>query len=338
MSDELRETSAFVIRSLETPWRAGVEQWPISRPGPDQVLLDVRASAVSYYDVLFSRGQYQVKPELPVVPGTCAVGSVRARGELVDWCDVGDDLVVQNPEGGSLARNILADRSRAVRIPQGIDPVLLVAAVEAWSTMHFAFTERVPLTGKESVLVLGAGGGIGGAAVDVARAAGCTVIAAASSEQTRARARAFDAAAVVDTSNKDWPRQVANLVPAGVDVVVDPVGGDAALGAVRLLAEGGRYAVLGFASGDIPRFGLNRILIENRAVVGVDYGDATRSRADLRVTVLSKVVQLIVEGKYRPVPPSTARLLEAVDVFEKVWDRSSTDRWVITFGEEVYAQ
>lgn len=331
MSDVLRETSAFVIESLDDPWKAGVERWAVAQPGADQVLLDVRVSAVSYFDVLFSRGRYQVKPQIPVVPGTCAVGVVRARGDRVAWCDVGDELVVQNPEGGSLAQHILVDRSRAVRLPHGIDSAALVAAVEAWSTMHFAFTERVPLDGSESVLVLGAGGGIGGAAIDVARNAGCKVIAGASSEQTRARALASGAVAVVDVSDKSWTNQVHSLVPAGFDVIVDPVGGDTALAAVRLLASGGRYAVLGFASGDIPRFGTNRILIENRAVVGVDYGDAARSRPDLRVNILSQVVQLIEEGKYRPPQPRVARLDEVEKVFERVWDRSSSDRWVIAF-------
>lgn len=318
-----------MVSSIDEPWQGRLTHWPVRACDAHEIVVGVTSSAVSYVDVLHARGGYQLRPQAPFVPGTGAAGTVLERGADVDWCRAGDLVAVQRPQGGCMAGRVIGDRSTSTLLPEGIDLPTLVAALEPWTTMHFAFTLRVRLQPADVVLVLGAGGAIGRAAVDIAASRGCFVVGAASSPGGRERASASGAARVVDSSTSDWPAAVRTDETPGVDVVVDPVGGDASLAALRLLRPGGRYAVLGFASGEIPRLGANRILIGNHSVVGVDYGDASRSAPGLRAAVLKEVVAAIAEGRYRPPAPRIAAMARAAEIFERVLDRAEPDRWVL---------
>lgn len=248
--------------------RLAVVEEPDPSPGPGEVLVAVAAAAVSFVDGLVVRGRYQVRPPLPHTPGSAVAGRVAAVAPL----------------------------------PDGVAAPVAAAAVESYSTLAFALEHRVRVRPGEWVLVLGAGGGIGLAAVDVCRAAGARVVAAASTEAERTAARAAGAQVAVGyDALKDRVREVTG---GGADVVVDPVGGPPAEPALRSLTAYGRYCVLGFAAGEIPRLPANLVLLRNRGVVGVDWGDWARTRPEDAVALLTGVLGRVARGELRPPEPT----------------------------------
>jgi NADPH2:quinone reductase len=220
-------------------------------------------------------------------------------------------VVALSMTGGGFTTDLVVPASAVSPLPAGLAPELAATTIENYSTMSFALTHRVQVRPGEWVLVLGAGGGIGLAAVDVARAGGARIIAAASSEAKRAAARAAGAEVVIDYA--DLKTRVRDVTVGGADVVIDPVGGSLAEAALRSLTAYGRFCVLGFAGGEIPRLPANIVLLRNRSVVGVDWGDWARTQPEAANALVPDVLGRIARGELRPPAPTCLPLDEAAD-------------------------
>ncbi|WP_100498874.1 zinc-binding dehydrogenase [Geodermatophilus chilensis] len=299
----------IVCREFGPVDRLSIVEEPDPAPGPGEVVVGVEAVAVSFVDGLMVEGRYQVRPPLPWTPGSAVAGRVRAVGAGVHTAAVGDPVAVLSMAGGGFATDLVVRASALCPLPPGLAPDLAATAIENYSTMSFALTHRVRVEPGEWVLVLGAGGAIGLAAVDVARAAGARVVAAASSAAKRAAAEAAGAEVVLDyTDLKDRVREVTG---GGADVVVDPVGGPLAETALRSLTAHGRFCVLGFAGGEIPRLPANVVLLRNRSVIGVDWGDWARTQPDAATALVADVLGRVARSELRPPVPTRLPLDEA---------------------------
>jgi NADPH:quinone reductase len=302
---------AVVCRELGPPSNLVVEERDPLTAGPGQVVVDVEAAGVNYVDALFVQGRYQIKPPLPFVPGSEIAGTVSAVADDVDSLRVGDRVLVSCGLGG-FAEQVVTRAHSATRIPDNLEAGQAAAFTQSYATAMFALRDRGRLVPGETVLVLGAGGGVGLAMIDVARAMGAHPIGAASSPAKRDAAAAMGAVATIDTTGesiKDRARELAVELSgrpvAGVDVAVDPIGGELADGALRALGEGGRYLVIGFASGSIPSLPLNQVLLRNRQVVGVDWGAWAMSRAEEQDALLAGLLGLVEGGRLHPTAPTT---------------------------------
>lgn len=297
-----------VCREFAPLDRLSVEEAPDPRPGPGHVLIRTRAAAVSFVDGLVVRGLYQVKPALPFVPGTAVSGEVIAVGPGVEHPKVGARVLAAS---GGYASVVAADATTCVELPETVPHEIGASMVESYATMLFAFTRRTTIEPGQWVVVLGAGGGIGLAAVDIARSLGARVIAAASSAEKLAMAVQAGAEATIDYGTEDLKQRIREITDGGADVVVDPVGGPYTQPALRALSEFGRYLVVGFAAGEIPQLPANRVLIGNRTVIGVDLGDYLRPRPAERAALLAELVERVASDRLRPVKSTTYPLDKA---------------------------
>ncbi|WP_308257787.1 zinc-binding dehydrogenase [Pseudonocardia lacus] len=317
-----------VCTEFGDPERLVVVEEPTPRPGPGELLVRVGAAGVSFVDGLIVRGGYQVRPPLPFTPGSAVAGTVVEAGEGATVA-AGTAVLAPVRGFGGFASHVIAHAGDVVELPAGVDVAVAAAAAESYATLVFAVTRRVTIAAGEWVVVLGAGGGIGLAAVDVARSLGARVVGVASSAEKRAAAEAAGAEVTIDyTGLKDGIRVATG---GGADVVVDPVGGPAAESALRALRAGGRFCVLGFASGEIPRLPANIVLLRNRSVVGVDWGDWAREVAgpEGNAALLADVVGRIGRGELRPPVPESAPLVEAGKVLRRIAERRVTGKVVL---------
>jgi NADPH2:quinone reductase len=294
---------------------------------PGCVRVAVTACGVNYVDGLFVQGKYQIKPPVPFVPGMEVVGRVTEVADDVEGWALGDRVFANVGLGGYADEAVVA-ASRAVRLPDGLTDGQAATFMQSYLTGWFALRERARVRAGQSMLVLGAGGGVGLAAVDIGVALGMRVIAAASTEAKRELARARGAHTVIDTSTLDASgvKEAAKAFgdeverTGGVDVIYDPIGGDAAATHLRALGEDGQYLVIGFVAG-IPRLPANQILLRNRRVTGVDWGAwAGRNPAE-NERLLAEVLGLIEAGRLHPVEPVTYPLDDAVKALADLADR-----------------
>ena len=238
-------------------------------PGPNEILIKVTAVGLNFFDTLVLRNKYQFSPRLPFSPGAEVAGSIEALGKGVSGFEVGQ-RVVAFISGNGCRERIVTKAANAVPIPDGVSDDVAAGIIITYGTALHALKDRANLKPEESVAVLGAAGGAGIAAVEIAKLMGAWVIAVASSEDKLEFARAHGADDGVNYSDVDLKRTLKELTASnGVDVLYDCVGGDAAEPALRAMAWEGRYLVLGFASGEIPRIPLNLVLLKGCSVVGV---------------------------------------------------------------------
>jgi NADPH2:quinone reductase len=302
---------------------------PAPTPGPGEVLVEIDAAGVSFVDGLIVRGGYQVRPSLPFTPGSAVAGRVAALGPGVDELVVGTAVAAMAMDFGGFASHLVVPVGSAVALPASVDASVAASAMESYCTLVFAVTRRVRIGHGEQVVVLGAGGGIGLAAVDVAHSLGARVVAVASSEEKRAAAVAAGADVAIDYTNlKDGIRAVTD---GGADVVIDPVGGAAAESSLRALRAEGRFCVLGFASGEIPRLPANVVLLRNRSVVGVDWGDWAREVGGPagNARLIADVLDRIGAGELHPPRPITVGLNEAGAVLRRYAERQVVGKYVL---------
>jgi len=281
-----------------------IEERPDPEPGPGEVAVAVEAAGVNFVDGLFVAGQYQMKPSLPFVPGSEVAGHVVAVGPGVDAVSMGDRVLASVGLGGFASR-VVVPAASAIALPEGMDAPRAATFTQSYSTCLFALRDRAQAAPGETVLVLGAGGGVGLAAIGMARALGCRVLGVASSADKREAALAAGAEAVVDPAAeplKEAARAWAG--GTGVDLVVDPVGGSLAEPSLRALGDRGRYLVIGFASGDIPAVPLNQILLRNRSVIGIDWGIWAMTHAAEQRALLSDLLDMVAAGTLDPVRPA----------------------------------
>jgi len=280
------------------------------RPGPGQVRVEVVAAGVNYVDALFVRGEYQIKPPLPFVPGSEIAGTVAELGAGTSGIRVGDRVFALIGMGGFAEQAVVAAET-LLPMPAALDFAQAAAFTQSHATALFALRERARLQAGETLLVLGAAGGVGRAAIDVGRALGARVIAAASTPEKLAACRALGAEATIDYVREDLKTRVRELSAGGVDAVFDPVGGQLAEPALRTLREGGRFIVIGFAAGAIPRIPLNQVLLRNRSVVGVDWGAWMLRHAKEQRALMTELLAWVEQGVLHPSQPTAYPLSEA---------------------------
>ena len=267
-----------------------------------QVRVRVTAAGVNFVDALLVQGLYQIKPPLPFVPGGETVGIVTELGEGVTSHSLGDRVLITSSFGG-FATEMISAASRAVIVPPSLTDGQAATFMQSYMTAYFALVHRAKMQPGQWLLVLGAGGGVGLAAVDVGRALGLKVIAAASSAAKREMAQSRGAVAVIDSSSDDVKARAKEISGDGVDAVYDPIGGKLGEECLRSLREDGQFIVIGFASGDIPKLPANQVLLRNRRVTGVDWGAwVGRNPAENQALVL-QVLAKIAGGELNPVEP-----------------------------------
>jgi len=316
----------IACREFGPPDQLVLEEAPDPRPGPGQVLVGVRAVGVSFVDGLMVGGAYQLKPRLPFTPGLVAAGEVLDVGAGVSSVARGSRVVSSSFDLGGYATHRVLPADAVVPLPDAVSFEVAATAVESYATILFALTTRADVRPGEWVLVLGAGGGIGLAAVDVASSLGARVIAAASSQAKRAAAINAGAQVAVDYQTEDLKARVREVTGAGADLVIDPVGGPAAEPALRSLRGFGRYLVVGFAGGTIPRLPLNRVLLENRAIIGVDWGAWSRQDPAGNTELLARLLDRVAAGSLHPVAPVTYPLERAADALNELAGRRVTGK------------
>jgi NADPH:quinone reductase len=320
----------IVCREFGPPQGLVLEETADPRAGAGEVVIDVRAAGVSFVDGLIVGGAYQRKPLLPFTPGLTVAGDVAEVGSGVRDLRQGDRVVGCSLDvlGGYATHRVLPARV-VVPLPGAVRYDVAATAAESYATMLFALTRRTTVQPGEWVLVLGAGGGIGLAAIDVARSLGGRVIAAASSDVKRAAAISAGAEIAVDYTAEDLKGQARELTGGGVDVVVDPVGDRFAEPALRSLAEGGRYLVVGFAGGSIPRLPLNHVLLENRSVIGIDWGAWSRRSPDDNQALIADLLDRVATGALHPVTPSAYPLDRAAEALHALAERRAVGKLVL---------
>jgi NADPH2:quinone reductase len=280
---------AVIINAFGAPSTFALEQRDVALPGPGKLAIAVHAAGVSFVDVLVAAGEYQLKPPLPFIPGSEFSGIVTAVGEGVDSSRIGE-RVLASAFGAAFAEESVVPAKLALTIPASMSFVEAAVFRVSYATAYYALVQRGQLKARETVLVLGAGGAVGYAAIQVARALGARVIGSASSDAKRALAMHGGAFATVDSRRETWREDVkAANGGRAVDVVIDPVGGAATELAFRSLAWNGRLLVIGFASGTIAKVPANLALLKGASMIGVDvrqFGEFEPEASAANVTAL----------------------------------------------------
>jgi NADPH2:quinone reductase len=305
-----------------------VSDWPEPQAGPGQVVIDVTASALNFPDLLMTQGLYQEKPPLPFVVGTELSGTVAAVGEGVKHLKVGDAVV--SACGRTMAERVAAPAMLVIPAPRNL-PLESAAGIciTYFTTMH-ALKQRAALQPGETLLVLGAAGGVGTTAVELGRQMGATVIAAASSAEKLALAKSLGAEHLIDYSTEDLKERVKEITRGkGVDVVYDPVGGALAEAALRSMAWKGRYLVIGFAAGDIPRIPLNLPLLKGCSVVGVFWGSFVGREPQVQMQNVAELWAMFESGRLKPVVGETHRMEGFAAAFDSLRSRRALGKVVV---------
>jgi NADPH:quinone reductase len=297
-------------------------------PGEGQVVIDVKAAGVNFVDGLLCQGRYQIKPPTPFVPGGEVAGEVSAVGPGVGDVSVGDRFIAFTGFGGFADRAVVPALS-LVPMPDNISFSQAAALIQSYCTVLFTLTRRTHLASGEWVLVLGAGGGVGLAATDVATALGGRVMAAASSPEKLEAAAAMGAEATIDYEREDLKVRAREIAGGGVDVVIDSVGGRHSEAALRATRHLGRFCVIGFASGPIASIPLNQVLLNNRTVVGVDWGGWTFKDPIGNRTLIGELMDLVGSGRLHPTVPTSYPLEDAAAVMSGLIDRSIAGKAVL---------
>ena len=309
-----------------------VEEIPSPKAGAKQVVITVKACGVNFPDTLIIQNKYQFKPELPFSPGGEVAGIIKEVGEGVSHLNVGDTVIAMTGWGG-FAEEVLTDASRVFPVPPVFDFKTAATFAYVFGTSYHALKDRAQLKEGETVLVLGASGGVGLAAVQLAKVMGAKVIAAASTAEKLAVCSQYGADAIVNYTDDNWREQVRTLTDGkGVDVVYDAVGGHYAEPALRSMAWGGRYLVVGFAAGDIPKIPLNLPLLKGCAVVGVFWGEfATRQKKDNQANMM-QLFGWLMQGKIKPHISAEYPLEQAAQALNDLLERRATGKVVLVVG------
>jgi len=268
--------------------------------GDGQVIVDIQAAGINFPDILIVAGQYQDKTPPPFVPGNEAAGIISAVGENVSAYAIGDKVIAA-VRGGAFAEKCVADTSVVMPLPAELDFEQGAAYAVTYGTSYHALKQSTELKAGETLLVLGAAGGVGSAAVEIGKAMGARVIAAASSDKKLAFAKELGADELINYSEQSLRDAVKSLTDgAGVDVVYDPVGGEIAQQALRSLAWHGRYLVVGFAAGDIPQFPANIALLKEASIIGVWWGTWLAKTPRGQLQNMRELGELLRSGSLRP--------------------------------------
>ena len=297
--------------------------------GKGQVVVDMKAAGVNFPDVLIIQNKYQAKPPLPFSPGSELAGIVSSIGEGVSNVKVGDSVIALCG-WGAFAQKVIAPATGLIPMPAGLDFDTAASFTLTYGTSYHAVKDRAQLKAGETILVLGAAGGVGLAAVQIAKALGARVIAAASTEEKLAVCRANGADATINYTTEDLRERIKALTDGkGPDVIYDPVGGDLAEPAFRSIAWRGRYLVVGFAMGDIPRLPLNLTLLKGASIVGVFWGEFTKREPAQFAAGLREMFTWMQQGKIKPLISHRYALKDSAAALNDMMNRKVTGKVII---------
>ena len=320
---------ALICREYGPPENLSVQDMPDLQPGPGEVVVRVRAAGVNFPDALIVQNLYQFKPTPPFSPGGETAGEVMAVGEGVQRVKVGDKVIALTIWGG-FAEQVLAKQDQVIPMPEGLSFEVAGSLLLTYGTCLHGLRDRAALQPGQTVLVLGAAGGIGIATIELAKALGARVIAAASSAEKLATCRAKGADDVINYREQNLRDEVKRLTGGqGVDVVMDPVGGDYAEQALRSMAWRGRYLVVGFTDGQIPRLPLNLVLLKGCAIVGVFWGDFIRRESKAAQVDLRDLMQMLEQGKIKPLISGRYSLEQAPQAILELSQRRAQGKLIV---------
>ena len=276
-----------------------IDDIPSPEPGKGQVKVRVKAAGLNFPDTLIIEGKYQIKPELPFSPGGEMAGEVLAVGEGVQRFKAG--LRVMGLTGyGAFAEEILVPENQLIPVPDGMNDHTAAAFSMVYGTSYHALKQRANIQPGETLLVLGASGGVGLAAVELGKAMGATVIAAASSAEKLEVAKEAGADDLINYADEDLKDALKQRYPKGVDVIYDPVGDKFTEAAIRNMAWNGRLLIVGFAAGDIPKIPANLALLKGCSIIGVFWGAFTQKEPQTNIQNIMELMQLFNQGKINP--------------------------------------
>jgi NADPH:quinone reductase len=306
------------------------KELPTPQPQAGQVLIAIKAASLNFPDLLTVQNKYQIKPPLPFVPGSEYAGVVQAVGDGVTHLKVGQNVACLSGTGG-FGTHTLAPAALCMPLPTGFPFVDAAAFIMTYATSHHALLDRGQLKAGETVLVLGAAGGVGTAAIQIAKAAGAKVIAAASTDEKCTLCKSIGADATLNYSKENLREAIKSLTDGkGPDVIYDPVGGDFAEPAFRSIAWRGRYLVVGFAAGgSIPALPLNLPLLKGASIVGVFWGDFAKREPKAQGAMMMELAQWYAQGKIKPVIDRTMPMAELKAAYAHMGSRQVRGKLVM---------
>lgn len=302
---------------------------PTPAPGPGEVLIKIEAASLNFPDLLIVQNKYQMKPALPFVPGSEYAGVVEAVGPGVTHLSPGQSVACLSGTGG-FGTHTLAPAALCMPLPKGFPAVDAAAFIMIYATSWHALVDRAMLKEGETVLVLGAAGGVGTAAIQIAKAMGAKVIAAASTDEKCALCQSLGADATINYSTHDLREAIKQATGGkGPDVIYDPVGGEFAEPAFRSIAWRGRYLVVGFASGPIPALPFNLALLKGASIVGVFWGDFAKREPKANAAMMGELAQWYGQGKIKPVIDRTMPMAELPAAYAHMGSRGVMGKLVM---------
>ena len=325
---------AVVVREFGGIENAKLAELPKPQPKAGEVLLEIKATAVNFVDLVMMGGTYQFKPQLPFVPGKLPAGRVAAVGEGVTTLKPGDRAIAMAEQGG-FAEFVVMPESQCVRLPDALPFEEAAAMALIYDTAYFALKDRARVKPGESVLVLGATGGVGLAAIQLAKAFGATVLAGVASKDKEDIVRGAGADHVVDLAAPDLRESMRTQVfdkvgKQGVDIVIDMLGGDYFDAAIRALAWCGRLVVIGFASGRIPSIKANYFLVKNIEISGMQISDYRKRRPADMQACFREIYALHGAGKLKPLETKVYPLAQFAEAMKDIRDRRQRGRVVLS--------
>jgi NADPH2:quinone reductase len=321
---------AVLCKSFGPPDSLVIEDVASPVPGAGEVVISVRAAGVNFPDVLIIQNKYQLKPPLPFSPGSEVAGVIKEVGDGVTTFKPGDQVMAITGYGG-FAQEVKAEARRVLKLPASMDFKTGAAFGLAYATSDHALRDRGDLKAGETLLVLGAAGGVGLAAIEIGKAVGARVIASASSEDKLAVCREHGADATINYATEDLREQIkAHTGGSGPDVIYDPVGGPFTEPALRSIAWRGRLLVIGFAAGDIPKIPLNLPLLKGCAIVGVFWGDFARREPARFAASMDQLARWHAEGRIKPRVSATLPLERAAEALQLMAERKVSGKLVLT--------
>jgi NADPH2:quinone reductase len=310
------------------------KELPTPAPKAGEVLIEIKAASLNFPDLLIVQNKYQMKPALPFVPGSEYAGVIQAVGDGVTHLKAGQSVACLSGTGG-FGTHTIAPAALCMPLPDGFPHVDAAAFIMIYATSYHALVDRAQLKAGDTVLVLGAAGGVGTSAIQIAKAVGARVIAAASTDEKCALCTSIGADATINYTTHGLPNAFREAVKAatggkGPDVIYDPVGGDFAEAAFRSIAWRGRYLVVGFASGPIPSLPLNLALLKGASIVGVFWGDFARREPKANAAMMGELAQWYAAGRIKPVIDRTMPMAQLKAAYAHMGSRGVMGKLVMT--------
>lgn len=305
------------------------KELPTPVPAEGQVLIQIKAASLNFPDILIVQNKYQHKPALPFVPGSEYAGVIEAVGPGVTHLKVGQNVACLSGTGG-FGTHTLAPAALCMPLPAGFSHVDAAAFIMIYATSHHALVDRAQLKAGETVLILGAAGGVGTSAIQIAKAMGAKVIAAASSDEKCALCKSIGADETINYSTQNLRAMLKTLTDGkGPDVIYDPVGGEYTEPAFRSIAWRGRYLVVGFAAGPIPALPFNLMLLKGASVVGVFWGDFAKKEPKANAAMMAELAGWYAKGTIKPVIDSTMPMAQLKEAYAHMSSRAVKGKLVM---------